>query len=76
MAAALTWRRFERIRLVALAGAAAATTGMAVLGAVLSVQWANAVPGTPGWLSLVWVAQLGLALGAAGLVMRAARAAF
>ncbi len=74
--AALTWRRFERIRLVALAGAATATTGMAILGAVLSVQWAEAVPGTPGWLALVWFAQLAFAVAAGGLVVRAAKAAF
>lgn len=49
----------------------AATTGMAVLGAVLSVQWAHAVPGTPGWLSLVWVVQLALAVAAAALLARA-----
>lgn len=45
---------------------------MSALGVVLSLQWADAVPGTPGWLFSVNVAHVALTLAAALLVGRAA----
>lgn len=45
----------------------------AVLGVVLSFEWAATVPGTPLWLPYVGFLQIALSLGAAALVARAAR---
>lgn len=72
LVAAATWRRGGRIRMAACVVAALALVGMAALGAVLSVQWADAVPGTPAWLSSVWLGQCLLAVLAAVLTGRAA----
>jgi hypothetical protein len=43
-----------------------------VLGVVLSFEWADAVPGTPGWLPYVGLVQVAIAAAAGGLVARAA----
>ena len=51
-------------------GALVVVTGLAT---VLYFQWIEAVPGTPGWIPLVAVAQLAAALAAASLLARAAR---
>jgi hypothetical protein len=51
----------------------AALAHVAALSAVLSIQWADAVPGTPGWLRLVALAQLAATVAAAALLIRAAR---
>lgn len=62
-----------RLFLGALVTATAALAAMAGLAAVLAVQWADAVPGTPSWLFGVNVVQLALTLAAVVLVARAAR---
>jgi hypothetical protein len=71
---ALSWRRRGRLRFLALASAAGALALMAVLGVVLSIQWADAVPGSPQWHWLLWAAQLTLVAFAAALLVRAQRA--
>jgi hypothetical protein len=70
--AALLIRRGGRELVLACAVVLAALAQIGALGTVLSVQWANAVPGTPGWLLLVF-AQL-FATVAAALLVQAARA--
>lgn len=72
-AAALLLRRGGRELLVASGVAVAALAHVAALSTVLSMQWADAVPGTPGWLRLVAVGQLAATLAAASLLVRAAR---
>jgi hypothetical protein len=52
---------------VALGAMAAASA----CGVLLTVQWVDAVPGTPSWLFLIPAAQLGLAVVAAFLLVRA-----
>ena len=42
--------RRPRVVLAAVAAGVAGLTATAALGTVLAFQWANAVPGTPGWL--------------------------
>ena len=76
-ASAIALAAFRRPRvLVPAAGIAfVALTGMTVLGTILSFQWADAVPGTPSWLVLVSIFQLGLAaagaaFGAQALLLR------
>ena len=70
--AASAWRHGGRLRIVASVVAASGLLVMALLGAVLQVQWAGAVPGTPSWLASVWLLQLGLAGLAVVLTGRAA----
>jgi hypothetical protein len=72
-AAALLLRRAGRELVIACAVALGALAHVAALSVVLSVQWENAVTGTPGWLRLVAVAQVLAALAAGGLLVRAAR---
>jgi cysteine desulfurase / selenocysteine lyase len=48
---------------------------LGALSVLLSVQWQDAVPGTPGWLRLLAVAWLCLTVGAGALLVRAARLA-
>lgn len=59
--------------LVAAAVSLACAGAAAVLGVVLSFEWAAAVPGTPLWLPYVGFTQIALSVGAAALVARAAR---
>jgi predicted short-subunit dehydrogenase-like oxidoreductase (DUF2520 family) len=72
--AAASLRRAGRELVVASAVVVAALAHVAALSTVLSLQWADAVPGTPGWLRLVAVAQLLATLGAGVLLAGAARA--
>lgn len=44
------------------------------LSIVLSMQWKDAVPATPGWLRLVALAQLAATFAAAAMLVRATRA--
>jgi HAAS len=71
LAAVVSWRRGGLLRLGSLAGSVVAFAAGAGMTVVLSVQWADAVPGTPGWLVLVPVAQFLLVAAAAGLLARA-----
>lgn len=71
--AALFLRRAGRELVIACGVVLAALTQLAALNTVLSVQWAEAVPGTPGWLRLLAAAQLLAILGAAFVLARAAR---
>jgi hypothetical protein len=71
--ALLFLRRAGRELVVACVVVLAVLLHVAALSTVLTMQWANAVPGTPGWLRLVAVAQLVATLGAAALLVRAAR---
>jgi hypothetical protein len=72
--ALLFLRRAGRELVVGCAVVLAVLLHVAALSAVLTVQWENAVPGTPGWLRLVAFAQLAGTLAAAALLVRAARA--
>jgi hypothetical protein len=54
-----------------LAVALGAAGVASVLGVVLTVEWAEAVPGTPSWLILVAAGQLAVAAAAAVLLGRA-----
>ena len=71
--AAMFLRRAGRELVVACGVVAAVLASVAALSTVLSIQWAEAVPGTPGWLRLVAVAQLAATLAAAAALVRAAR---
>jgi hypothetical protein len=51
---------------------AVAPAGLGVVGVLLTVEWADAVPGTPGWLVVVALAQLGLCLVPSACAARAA----
>lgn len=64
-------QRRRGLAVAALGVAAVALVGMGVLGVILSVQWAGAVPGTPWWTIALWVANLGGAVVGAGLAARA-----
>lgn len=66
------WHRANGSLLVATTVAVGAAAGASVLGVVLSFEWAEAVPGTPGWLPYVGFVQVVLAAGAALIVGRAA----
>ena len=46
-----TVRRHVAVSILATSTALASLAASAVLGAVVSFQWADAVPGTPGWLA-------------------------
>jgi hypothetical protein len=72
--AALFVRRAGRELVVACTLVLAVLAVVAVLTVALSLQWADAVPGTPGWLRLVAVAQALATLAAAVQLARAARA--
>lgn len=68
-------RRNVRIVAGATAASLAALTAASAIGTILASQWADAVPGTPGWLA--WLAPatllpvaLAAALLARGLVPR------
>lgn len=71
--AAFLVRKPGRDLVLACAVVLAALALVGALSTVLSVQWEGAVTGTPGWLRLVAVAQLIATLGAAALLVRAAR---
>jgi hypothetical protein len=71
--AAFLVRKPGRDLILACALVLAALANVGALSTVLSIQWAGAVPGTPGWLRLVAVGQLAATLGAAALLVRAAR---
>ncbi|HET9674397.1 MAG TPA: hypothetical protein VFP31_06250 [Gaiellaceae bacterium] len=68
-------RRANGSLLAATAVAVVAGSAAAIVGVVLSFEWADAVPGTPGWLPYVGFANVAVAAVAAALVLRAARAA-
>lgn len=68
--ALLAYRR--SLALVLLALAAVALAGMGAIGTVLSVQWSQAVPGTPWWHTVLGAAFLASATAAAALLGRAA----
>lgn len=72
--AALLLRRAGRDLIVASAVVLAALAQVAALSVVLSVQWGEAVAGTPGWLRLVAFGQLVATLAAAAYLLRTARA--
>ncbi len=71
--AAFLVRKPGRDLVLACAVVLAALAHVGALSTVLSVQWEGAVTGTPGWLRLVAVAQLIATVGAAALLVRAAR---
>jgi hypothetical protein len=72
-AAGLLLRRGGRDAVVACAVVLAVLAHVGGLSALLSAQWEEAVPGTPGWLRLVAVGQLLATAGAAVVLVRAAR---
>ena len=72
-AAAVLVRKPGRELVIASAVVLAALAHVGALSTVLSIQWEGAVTGTPGWLRLVAVAQLLATVGAAALLVRAAR---
>lgn len=69
--AALAWRQGRRSLVAPLIVGQGALTGVAVLSVILSVQWAAAVPGTPGWLLVPPLFMLALVLVAGGFLGRA-----
>lgn len=70
---AVRFRAGNGTLLVAAVVALACAGAAAVLGVVLSFEWAAAVPGTPLWLPYVGFTQIALSVGAAVLVARAAQ---
>jgi hypothetical protein len=71
IAALPSLKRGGRALLGPLTVALGAFAVAAVLNAILTVEWADAVPGTPSWLLLVAATQLALATAAALLLGRA-----
>jgi hypothetical protein len=71
LSAAVHVREAGRAFVLSLLATLALLGVAAGLGLVLSLQWADAVPGTPGWLLLVPAANALLFLGAATLLGRA-----
>jgi HAAS len=69
--ALLTLPRGNWATVAAAAAAVVAMAGAAIVGTVLAFEWAEAVPGTPGWLAPLGFVQVGLALTAGGFIVRA-----
>ena len=70
-AAALLASRRDRPALLPLAAAIVPLAVAGALGTILSVQWAEAVSGTPGWLVLVGIGQVALCLVAGAVLAKA-----
>jgi hypothetical protein len=68
VAAALLGSRRGRPAIAALAAAIVPLAVASVLGTILTVQWEDAVPGTPGSLVMVGIGQIALCVIAAGIV--------
>jgi hypothetical protein len=73
IAVAAAWRRWRAAALVALGIAGCAFGVSAVIGTILAVQWAQAVPGSGTTLVLTLVATAGLGCAAAAALASAAR---
>jgi hypothetical protein len=55
--AAVSFAVWRALAASALGGAVVAVGAMGIVGGILNLQWADAVPGTPGWLPLVGILQ-------------------
>jgi hypothetical protein len=69
--ALVTLRRGNGATVAAAGTAVVALAGAAIVATVLAFQWAEAVPGTPGWLAPLGLVQIALAVTAGGFLVRA-----